>query len=156
MSINDLWRSHADFTVLQGFCIGTFFLSCNLLIAFTTWAMQQGAILEYGYPKMKNKRKKKLLKTFSFFERITLTRLCREAKRKSPVLWLYRTLHLCNLLSAFVCIAAYIGVLFTGGAGWAMMLLFSPWLIFFLSAIVRFIPDLLFLPSEKRRYSRKK
>lgn len=156
MSIKDLWRDNADFSVLQSLCIGTFFLSCGLLVALATWAMQQGAILEYGYPRIKDKRKRKLLKTFSFFERVTLTRLCREAKRRSAVLWLYWTINLCNGLSVFVCIASYIAVLFTGGAGWAMILLFAPWTVFVLSSIVRFVPDLLFLPSEKRRYSRRK
>ena len=48
-----------------------------------------------------------------------------------------------------------VGAVITHTDGWAMCLLFAPFDCLVVSVTLRFIPGLVFLPSERRRYQRK-
>ena len=156
-SLFELWNMSGDFSLLESILIGTFFLSCDFCLCIVNWYLQQEAIIELGYPKRKSKTMKKRMKRFRFWERITLTRLCKESERKRVSLWFYWCLNFLNILVAGAGLVGYCGMVITGGAGWSMVLLIiGPFGVLILSMLLRFIPDLLFLPSERRRYFCKK
>ena len=109
--------------------------------------------MEYGYPRVKLKKLKKTIRDDPVAERIFMVRLCRAAKKKGFMIWLCWLVNLINVLVFAAAIVGMIGVIITSVAGWAMLLLlFLPigWLL--VGAALRFILDLLFLPSERNRY----
>ena len=149
----ELWNSHGNFTWWQSILIGTFFIVCDLVLCLVNWLLQQETIIECGYPKTKNKTFRKRLKNFSFLEMVLMYRLVKEAKQKGFIIYLCFFINCINIAACISCIVAYIGVIITCGAGWAMLILTLPALgILLLGAAIRFIPDLIWVPSERKRY----
>ena len=147
----NLWSSHAGATWWQAVLYALFFAAVNGLLFFLNWTMHLETILECGYKNRKTARKK--FKTHARLDRILLTRLVREAPKSNPILRLRLVLNWSNLLCAGACFIGFVGTLATRGQGWAMVLLMCSGLFsIFFSVGITFIPDLLWVPSERRRY----
>lgn len=152
-SFLSLWQYEGTFTTVEIVAIGLFLFSMNAVILWVNWVIQRYAILEYGYPKVKQKTLKKRLKSHSLFEHVMLTRICRESKRKGLYIYLCWFLNFLNCIAAILTAVGLVGAMITGGDGWAMTLLcFPPLSIMLFGALLKFVPDLICLPSERRRY----
>ena len=144
-------NDHAHYAWWQAVLIGLFFLAFNSGAFYLIWYCHREAILECGYRSQKAVRKR--FKTQSRMDQILLTRLVREAPKSHPNLVLRMILNRSNLLFAGVSAAGFFGTILTGGAGWAILLLICPgFTSLFCSFGISFIPDLLRVPSERKRY----
>lgn len=147
----NLWTGHAQYVWWQAVLVSLFFAAFNSLTFFVIWYMHLETILECGYKSRKTARKK--FKTHTRIDRILLTRLVREAPKSNPILKLRLVLNWSNLLCAGVCFIGFIGTVITCGQGWALVLLMcSGFFSMFFSVGISFIPDLLWVPSERKRY----
>ena len=152
-----LWTTNKYFTWWQSILIGTALLVIGVVLSAVVWYILQESIIEYGYPKVRNRTIKKRFKFFRPYERLFLHRLCREAHRKGFMLWLCWSFNLLNCISVIALHLGYVGVILTQGAGWALcLLLFPPYTVLCLYVLLFFIPGLVFLPSERSRYKRKR
>lgn len=155
--IASLWSAQGSFTPLESALIVPTLFGLNIIILWTTWYSQQHSILEYGYPRVKAKTLKKFLKGQSIYQRVMLTQICSQSKRKGPFLLLCVSINFLNCIAAIASTVGLVAAVLTGGDGWAMtLLLFPPISVLLLSAALHFIPDLICLPSERRRYSKRK
>ena len=133
--------------------IGSFFLLINLGIFVAMWYTRRGIIIEYGFPKRNRKSIKKKISNYSIIEKIILIRLSREAERKGFFLYLTLACHLLSVLSYFSCLIGFVGCMITLADGWALtMLVISQLASLFVTVLIEFIPQLIWLPSERRRY----
>lgn len=147
----NFWNGHAHFAWWQAVLIALFFAAFNGLVFFIVWTLHLETILECGYKNVKTARNK--FKTHTRTDRILLTRLVREAPKSNPILGLRLVLNWSNLLCAGVCFVGFAGTVLTCGQGWALALLVCSGLFSMcLSVGICFIPDLLWVPSERRRY----
>lgn len=147
----NLWNTHAHYAWWQAVLIGLFFLAVDAVIFFVVWYLHRETILECGYKNAKSARKRFHKQTPA--EKLLLTRLVREAPLHNPVLKLRLILNWSNLLFAGTALIGFLGTIVTCGAGWAAMLLLCSGLFsLFFSVGITFLPDLLWVPSERRRY----
>lgn len=151
----NLWNDHAHYAWWQAVLIGSGFLLFNGAVFFVVWYLHREIILECGYKNAKSARRK--FKTHTRIDRILLTRLVREAPKTNPILKLRLVLNWSNLFCAGVCVLGFFGTIVSRGAGWALVLLMcSGFFSMFFSVGISFIPDLLWVPSERRRYGLEK
>lgn len=156
MGIEDikiLWHDSIAIEWWKMLLIGLFFLALNLCIFLAMWYVRRGSIIEYGYPKRNKKSIKKKLASYSFWDNLFLLRLCREAERKGPMLWICLMCHYICMIAAGASFIGFVGCMLTLADGWAIMLLVVPELAaLFITVSIQFIPDLIWLPSERKRY----
>ncbi len=158
-SLWELWQQKVNFTITQTLFIGLFFLICGLVLCAANWYIQVGIIAEFGYPKRSKREKRKgnltWIKQFRPISRIFLWRPCSNAQRKGVILWLAWLCNLFNVLSGILCCIGYPLAILMRGAGWPMLLvIFPPFEVLMGSTFIEFIPTLIFLPSERRRYGK--
>lgn len=158
-SLWELWQQKVDFTITQTIFIGLFFLICGLVLCAANWYIQVGIIAEFGYPKRSKREKRKgnltWIKQFRPISRIFLWRPCSNAQRKGVILWLAWLCNLFNVLSGILCCIGYPLAIIMRGAGWPILLvIFPPFEVLMGSIFIEFIPTLIFLPSERRRYGK--
>lgn len=158
-SLWELWQQKVDFTITQTIFIGLFFLICGLVLCAANWYIQVGIIAEFGYPKRSKREKRKgtltWIKQFRPISRIFLWRPCSNAQRKGVILWLAWLCNLFNVLSGILCCIGYPLAIIMRGAGWPILLvIFPPFEVLMGSTFIEFIPTLIFLPSERRRYGK--
>lgn len=158
-SLWELWQQKVDFTITQTIFIGLFFLICGLVLCAANWYIQVGIIAEFGYPKRSKREKRKgtltWIKQFRPVSRIFLWRPCSNAQRKGVILWLAWLCNLFSVLSGILCCIGYPLAIIMRGAGWPILLvIFPPFEVLMGSTFIEFIPTLIFLPSERRRYGK--
>lgn len=158
-SLWELWQQKVDFTITQTIFIGLFFLICGLVLCAANWYIQVGIITEFGYPKRSKREKRKgtltWIKQFRPISRIFLWRPCSNAQRKGVILWLAWLCNLFNVLSGILCCIGYPLAIIMRGAGWPILLvIFPPFIVLMGAVFIEFIPTLIFLPSERRRYGK--
>lgn len=158
-SLQELWQQKVDFTITQTIFIGLFFLICGLVLCAANWYIQVGVIAEFGYPKRSKREKRKgnmtWIKQFRPISRIFLWRPWRNAQRKGVILWLAWICNLFNVLSGILCCIGYPLAIIMRGVSWPMLLvIFPPFEVLLGSIFIEFIPTLIFLPSERRRYGK--
>lgn len=150
---SELWRTHTPMPWWQVLLIAAFILLLDAGICVVHWFSQRGRILEYGYPRVRKKTLKKRLKNESFLEKVFMVRLCRNADRIGPYLWVCWLMNILNTLSALAAVAGAVGSVIIHADGWAgCMLFFPPFYCLMAATALLFIPDLIRLPSERRRY----
>lgn len=125
---------------------GLFVMISFLHEAFTT---------ECGYPKRNEKYIKKKLKSYTWPERFFLVSHTMEADRFSPMLVLDLLCQWLNILAYCASLVGAVGMVITRGAGWAEVLLSAMWDACILIFAIEFIPTIIFVPSERRRYFKK-
>ena len=158
-SLWELWQQKVDFTITQTIFIGLFFLICGLVLCAANWYIQVGIIAEFGYPRRSKREKRKgnltWIKQFRPVSRIFLGRPCSNAQRKGVILWLAWLCNLFNVLSGILCCIGYPLAIIMRGAGWPILLvIFPPFEVLMGAVFIEFIPTLIFLPSERRRYGK--
>lgn len=156
MSLQELWNAKMDLPI--GLCIslGVLFLAFGMLFYGVCWYLQKEAMIEYGYPRVSPKTMRKKFAKYTFLEKITLSRLKKSAKRQGFMLQLCSLINWLNLFFAVITCIGFFGFTISRGAGWSVLfLLFLPFGWLLLSAAIRFIPDLICLPSERHRYFRR-
>lgn len=152
-AIIESWNRNRDYSWGASFLIGLF-----CLVAFggfcILWVfVREECVIEYGYPKRKNKQVRKKISQYPILDRLFLWRLILEADR--PGLYLLITLicHWIHLLSLPLAVVGFIGLLISPGSGWAVTCSFHANLaVFMLSCGVEIIPTIIFLPSERKRW----
>ena len=147
------WNTRIDIYYWKILLISLFLLLMDVVIFFALWYVHRGAIIRYGYPKRKEKYVEKLTKEFSFIDKILLFKLAKSADRKGFFIILQLIFNCLTILS-FLCVCGGLlgNILFPGG-GWSMLLMIIP--MFFTMIIttgIGFIPDLICIPSERRRH----
>lgn len=157
MDLKMLWQDSISIEWWKMLLIGLFFTGMNIAIFLATLYVRCSVIYEYGYPKRNKKSIKKKTASYSLPDKLLLTRLTRQAQRKGPLLYL-------NLICHYICIGAlgvsflgFIGCMVTLADGWALSLLvMSELAALFFTVLIEFIPHLIWLPSERKRYNMKK
>ena len=149
----ELWHESVDFTFLQKLGIGLMCLFFGAVMYLVDWYQAKEEIAEYGYPKWSGKRKRRLFKTYSFADKVLLYSHWKHAKNRGGYLHLCWYLHLFSLLCAVLTVIGFFSFLILPAKGWQIiLLLFLPLGSFMLSTALKFIPDLICLPSERHRY----
>lgn len=152
--LSTLWHEQTSFAWWQACLIALLALLVNGGACAANWFVRKETILECGYRKATAKRMRKIMKKWTWAERIILRRLAKEATQSSPMIGLSLFLNYLNLLCGGIVLIGFACSIATCGAGWAMGLAFLPGLLgMFFSTVVTFIPDLLWVPSERKRYS---
>ena len=148
-----LWNGQTSLAWWQAFLIATLSFLINGVFCAVNWYLRKETILECGYRKARIRRTKKVMKDWPLTDKIHLSRLAAEATEANPMIGLSLFLNYLNILCGGVLVIGYICSVVTSGAGWALVLVFYPGVFsIFFSTIVTFIPDLLWVPSERRRY----
>ena len=151
-----LWESNAEFSFGTSVALAMFFLGVSVFCYGLTWYLQMSSMVEYGYPKRSEKSMRKKFKQHTTVEKITLTKLRRFATRNGFMLQLCWMINIVNLLFSVISSVGIIAFIVTRGSGWSGVLaLFLPVGSCLLFVAIRFIPDLIWLPSERRRYFRR-
>lgn len=152
-SFMNLWHSNADYTLWEAIWIGTIFFILNLGLSIGTWFTQKEIILECAYSKSKRKRIRQEFKTSSFSDKLLLRRLAKNGTKYNPIISISLVINYINIISVFIGLIGYIGAIITRGNGWAMILTMCyGFVILCLSGIIHLVLDLIFVPSERRRY----
>lgn len=130
------------------------FLICDAVICTANWYAHRGRILEYGYPQVHERKSfRKKLKSNSLLEKMLMYHLCKRAKNHGFYLWFSWLMNVLNVVSAITAFVGFIAIVITHADGWALLLvLFVPFGCLIGTNMLLFIPDLLFLPSERKRY----
>lgn len=151
--LSSLWNQQTSFTWWQAFLIAIIALPINCFFCAIVWYLRKEAILECGYRKARINRIKQAMKKWSLADKLLLRRLAAEATESSPMIGLSLFLNYINIFCVAVAVIGALCVVVTSGSGWAMTLCFSPGVFsIFFSTIVTFVPDLLWVPSERKRY----
>lgn len=144
------------FTWWQALLLATAALFINGVLCAVNWFLRKETILECGYRKAKRRQTKKAMKGWPLIEIILLRNLASEATQSSPMIGLSLWLNYLNILCGGVLIVGYACSIVTSGALWALALVCYPGVFsIFFSTVVTFVPDLLWVPSERRRYGLK-
>ena len=151
--IQNLWNESPQFNGWQSIYISLFFMFCNVVLFFSLWFVSRWLIVEYGYPKRKNKYIKKISKDFTVIDHILLIKFVRCSENKGFFLYLTLAMHcmnICFFISAFI---GFFGCVFSGGIGWSLVLLiFSMLCALIISTLILFIPQLIFVPAIRNQY----
>ena len=155
--LSSLWNQQTSFTWLQVFFIAIAALLFNGIFCFANWFIRRETILECGYRKAGAKRMRKTMKQWSLISKILLRRLAAEATQSNPIIGWSVCLNYLNLFCGGMVIIGFICAIATKGTGWALILVSCPGIFaLFFTTVVTFIPDLLWVPSERRRYQIRK
>lgn len=153
MDFLTLWHDNIDIEWWKMLLIGFFFLVVNAIIFVAMWCWRLSTVKEYGYPKRSRKAVKKRFSTYTTWEKLLLIRPTREAEKKGLMLCINLICHYICLLAFAVSLIGFVGCMVTLANGWAITLLIIPELAAMgATTAVMFIPDLIWSPSERRRY----
>lgn len=155
MSFCSIWHDSISVGFFQMLLLGLFFLIADTVLFLAMWYMFRGAIIEYGYPKRSRKAMEKKLKSYSKLEELLLIRLVREAKRRGVFLWINLIFHFVNIVAFLSSVVGFAGAMVTLADGWAFALLLFPEItVLFFTTVLGFVPQMIWMPSERKRYQR--
>lgn len=155
MDFLTLWHDSMSIEWWKMLLIGSFFLVLNAVLLLAEWYMRRAHICEYGYPKRKRKALRKILSAYSPIQQFLLIPIVRNAEKKGVYLFLSLICHAICVIGFVACCVGLIGCMVTLADGWALILLIAPELVcLFVTTAILFIPDLICLPSERKRYKR--
>lgn len=153
MTHQELWHDTMTIEWWRMLLIGLFLVLMNFVIFVAMWYVRRAHAIEYGYPKLKKKKLKQKLQQYSILENLLLVKLTLDAEKKGFFLYLNLACHLGNLVGFCSCIIGFIGSMITLADGWALTLLVGSVLfMLFVTGLIEFIPHLIWLPSERKRY----
>lgn len=153
-SIIKLFSDHLTIEWWKMLLIGLVLLAFNTFLFLVFSYIREGNVIEYGFPKMKNKTLKKRIKNYSIPARLLLINLTIDAKRHGFFLILNLICQFFNIVAMVSCLVGFVGCMITLADGWCLMLLLASVLVINLViTVIMFIPDLIYLPSERRKYT---
>lgn len=153
MDLYTLIKDNITISWWQMLLIGLFFLILNLVIFIATWYVHKECIVEYGYPKRNAKAMKKITSQYSLLDNLLLIRITKMAERQGFFLYLNLACHFASILGYLLCIVGFCGSMVTLADGWALtMLVGSQLAVLFFTVLIEFVPHLIWLPSERKRY----
>ena len=133
--------------------MGMFFLLADIIIFIAMWYVRHGTAVEVGYPKRNKKYIKKKLQDYSFFDKLFLVRITFESDNMNLMMIINLFCHFLNLIAIIGCIIGFIGSMITLAEGWAILLLIGSEVgMLFFTVLIEFIPHLIWVPSERKRY----
>ncbi len=148
-----LWNENVQFIWYQSVLIGLTFYLFDFVIFVVQYFLRKNAILEYCFPKRSKKFLKKLMSKYSLFEKIFLYRIACDSNRKGIFIYITIINQWLNCLSFLCSTIGLFGTVITNGKGWSLTLLLIPEIsILVITVVIEFIPHLIWLPSERRRY----
>lgn len=156
MDIKTLWNDNISIEWWKMLLIGLFFIVMNISIFLAMWHVRREIVCEYGYPKRNKRAMRKKLASYSTLDNLLLIRMTHEAEKKGPLLYI-------NLLCHYICLIALVasflgfgGCMITLADGWALSLLvISEIAALLFTVLAEFLPHLIWLPSERKRYRRR-
>lgn len=156
--IIDSWNDNVQFEYWQMFLIGMFFLLCNFGIFAAMCYCRVGIVKEYGYPNKKHKNKKRIsMPKAKLLDYIFLIRITKHAPNRGFMLYLNFICHYINLFSFLLSVFGFVACMVTLADGWALILLIVSVIgAFALTALIEFIPQIIWVPSIRKRYSSKR
>ena len=152
-AIVDSWNMNRDYSRWESILIGLFCLVTFGGLSILMVYVREECVIEYGYPKKKNKQVRKKFSQYSIFDRLFLLRLIMEADRLGIYLLLTLVCHWVHLLSLPLTVVGFLGLLISPGSGWAITLSFHASLaVLMFSCGIEIIPNIICLPSERKRW----
>lgn len=149
--IHRMWNEEVVFDFSQIFLMLFLMLTATVICGAFCFA-RHGVIIQCGFRKRSAKAMRNYLKSYSFLDQLLLFPLVRDAEKKSPLLYITLFCHCLNLLAYILTWIGFIGAIVTLGDGWAFTLLMLPQYYSLWLLAIEFIPQLLWLPSERKRY----
>lgn len=148
-----LWNDNIYIAWWKMLLIGLFFIVVNFTIFLAMWYVRRGIVCEYGYPKRNKKSIKRMLASYSILDNLLLIRLSRRAERKGPLLYINLMGHYICMVALGVSLIGFAGCMITLADGWALSLLvISELAALLFTVLIEFVPHLIWLPSERKRY----
>ncbi len=148
-----LWNDNITIEWWKMLFIGLFFMAVNLTIFLAMWYVRRNIVCEYGYPKRNRKSMKKRMAAQSVLDNLLLIRLSRESERKGPLLYINLMCHYICMVALGVSFFGFVGCMITLADGWSLSLLVTSELAALLvTVLIEFVPHLIWLPSERKRY----
>jgi len=133
--------------------MGMFFLLADIIIFIAMWYVRRSIAIEVGYPKRNKTYIKRKLQDYSVLEQLLLIKITAEADKKSLMLIINLCCHFLNLIAVISCIIGFVGSMITLAEGWAILLLIGSEVgMLFFTLLIEFIPHLIWVPSERKRY----
>lgn len=149
-----LWYENVEFSFFQTLLAASILLIMDLIIFLAVWYLHKEVIIEYGYNNKKKKLIKKKISEYNFLQKITLIKLAIEAPNRGPMLYINMFCHILNIVAFGHCFVGYVCCyIFDSGWPWCLLLL-SEICGVFVTTSIEFVPHLIWLPSEKKRYSK--
>ena len=147
------WNTPSTYSSKE-YIVFTVFCTIEVIVFFTcAWAIQYGAILEYGFPKKRAKSIRKKMKKYTPIQRFLIFPIIKDVEKSGLFLFICLFCHGLTLSSLATCIAAYVILFIKGFVELPLTILFEvPFKSLIITVALRFIPDLIWLPSEQRRY----
>lgn len=153
MDMEALWYDNITIIWWEMLLIGIFFVVVNFVIFLATWYVRRSAICECGYPKRNKKAIKRKLKAHTILDNFLLIHLVCNAERKCALLYISLACHYVSIFAMVVCLIGFVGCMLTLADGWALTLLVMPEIACLgVTTFVEFVPDLIWLSSERNRY----
>ncbi len=148
-----LWNDNISIAWWKMLLIGLFFIVANFIVFLAIWYARRGVICEYGYPKRNKKSIRKILASYSILDNLLLIRLSCRAEQKGPLLYITLICHYICMVALGMSLIGFVGCMITLADGWAFSLLvISELAALFFTVLIEFIPHLIWLPSERKRY----
>ena len=153
MSIVELWNDDISIEWWKMLLIGIAFLTINIIIFLAMWYYRRNVVIECGYPKRNRKSIKKKISAYSFVENILLLRLTVEAEKKCVLIYINLICHFLSIIALAISVCGFVGCMITLAEGWSLMLLSTAEIgIMLITVAFEFVPHLIWLPSERKRY----
>ena len=153
--IYSLWQDHLEWQVWKTIFIGLFFLLCNLFLFLILVYVRREIIFLLGFPKRKKKYLKKKIQSYTVIDRILLVKLINQAETNHIAQYICLVCNFIHILACMVSCVGFVSAIITSVDGWALTLLVFP-IIFtlFFSCIFEILPQLIWFPSERRRWKK--
>ena len=150
--LQERWNENAGLEWWELLLVCLLLLVCATVICGAFCFARRGVIIQCGFRKRSAKAMRNYLKSYSFLDQLLLFPLVRDAEKKNPLLYITLFCHCLNLLAYILTWIGFVGAMVTLGDGWACTLLVLPQYYSLWLLAIEFIPQLLWLPSERKRY----
>lgn len=140
-----LWNDPGELSLIVSILIGVFLLLCNLACCVGIGVVCYHEITEIGYTqckRMKQKRKNKILKSIPLKEKILMLEVIDKAPSKTIYMFFLLIIYYIDWLVALLCVVSFFCIIFTRGAGWSIVLIFSGLHYLALYIFITFLPHL--------------
>ena len=140
--ITGFWNDHFEASSSSIVLIGIIALLLDAFFNYLSWYIIKCDMKECGWPNGKPHRIR---------ASITLIPLFSAAPKKGFYMVFCLVLNILNVLSAIVSMVGFFFAIETHVAGWAIIMMSASFLTWSSIQLINFIPNMLFVPSERKR-----